>query len=79
MIKKQIFLDFLNQAIDAEEKAVQVYAQHLKTAVFWTGIKKEYTEKIKQILNTLATDSNNHKNIVMAVRKQIEEGKRDAF
>lgn len=79
MIGKQELLKILKNALDAEEKAIPIYAKHLETAVFWTGINKDNIKKAKDLLKQLANETDNHKNIIINLIKKIREDKNNAF
>jgi len=79
MLKKQELLKMLKEAYDTEEMSIPIYMRHLKSAVFWTGIDKEKTDKIRKILGELASGSEGHKKVVVDLINEIKESKKDAF
>ena len=66
-------IDILDKALLGEEKAVPIYNRHLSSSVFWTGIAKEKSERIKKILKQLADDSVRHKAMVEGLISKLKE------
>lgn len=79
MITKQELVRNLKEALQLEEKSIQIYTDHISAALPWTGIGKESAEKIRKTLSVLGRDSEGHKKIVLNLIKKVEEDSRDAF
>lgn len=79
MVSKEILLEMLRRALDAEEKAVPIYTKHLHSAVSWVPLGKEKTSEVRAVFTRLGNDSAGHKKIVEDLIKQIEGDPRDAF
>lgn len=79
MIEKEALLKFLKEALDAEEKGVLIYAKHLESAIFWTGIKKDKIQRAKELLRLLAQGSAGHKKIVAELIQEVKGKDKDAF
>lgn len=79
MMTKQELLKKLKEALQMEEKSIQIYTDHISAALPWTGIKKEEAQKIRKSLSVLGKDSEGHKKIVLSLIKKVEEDSRDAF
>lgn len=79
MINKQELLKHLKDALQMEEKSIQIYTEHISAALPWTGIKKEEGDKIRKSLFVLGRDSEGHKKIVLNLIKKVEEDSRNAF
>ncbi len=79
MIKKEELLRILKDAMISEEKAIPILTRHLRSAVFWTGMDKEKTEKVKSVLRQLAEESEGHKRVMETLINRITKEKRDAF
>lgn len=79
MISKKELLSILEDAKIAEEKAIPIYAKHISSAVFWTGIKQEDIDKIKGTLHTLADESKKHKKMVEHLIDLVKKEGKDAF
>lgn len=71
MNKKEI-IKHLKEALIAEEKSIPIYTKHLDSAVFWTGLDREKSEKIKSILSELARGSMIHKTIIENLINKLE-------
>ncbi len=57
---KNELLDFLKQCLNAEEKAIPLYTQHLSNTLFLSGFKPEEQTKIKELLLLLHRESEFH-------------------
>ncbi len=79
MLKKQETLNILAKALQVEENLIPVYAKHLYSAVFWTGIDKDKAEKVKELLRQLHDDSNRHKKMVEDMIGYVKGQDKDAF
>lgn len=71
-MSKAEIVKMLKEALLGEEKAVPIYNKHLAAAVFWSGVKKEKGQRIKEILSQLANDSKKHKAIIEEIIDQLE-------
>lgn len=79
MIKKEDLKSMIKDAIDREERSIPVYMKHLKTAMFWVGIKDDDAKKIKKIFKDLAYESVGHKKFLEELLEKIERSPKDAF
>ncbi|MFC1479937.1 hypothetical protein ACFL5Y_00620 [Candidatus Omnitrophota bacterium] len=79
MMSKEELLTILENARLAEEKSIPIYTKHLKSAVFWTGVKQEDVEKIRETLRILAEESEKHKKIVEDLIEQVKTKEKNAF
>lgn len=79
MISKKELLAILEKALIAEESSISIYARHLETAVFWTGMGTSDAEKVKKILKVLLSESERHKAAVMGLVRDVKTGDRDAY
>lgn len=61
---KEKLIELLKSALIAEEKAVPIYNQHLKSAVFWAGLPEDKAAELRKVLELLAKESVAHKMIV---------------
>ena len=77
--KREELLAALENARLAEEKAIPIYTKHLRSAVFWTGMKQEDVEKIRETLRILAEESEKHKKMVEYLIEQVKTKEKDAF
>lgn len=79
MIKKDELLRLLKKGLDGEEKAIPIYMQHLKSAMFWGGLPEKDAQEIKSALERLAVESVGHKKIVLDLIDHVEGAGKDAF
>ena len=79
MMSKKELLAILEKARLAEERSIPIYTRHLSSAVFWTGMKKENVDKIKETLRVLAEDSERHKKMVEYLIELADTEEKDAF
>lgn len=79
MIKKEELIILLKQGLNTEEKAIPIYAKHLDSVLFLSGLSKEKQEKVRDILKVLKGDSERHKIIYEDLIKTTEESSRDVF
>jgi len=59
----------LTEAIVKEEQAIPIYVEHIASTLFWSALNKEKQDKIKELLQILATDSAEHAKML----KEIEQ------
>ena len=79
MISKAELLKKLKQALNVEEKGVEIYTGHIASALPWTGLEKKKTEEAKDILKILGDDSKRHARVILNLIKKVEGDPRDAF
>jgi len=79
MATKKLLLEILRNSLDAEEKAVPIYIEHLSSALKWTGLDKKKEDEIRRTFKRLGSESLEHKKIVSGLIKKIESDPKDAF
>jgi len=79
MIKKEELKRLIKDAMDKEEKSIPIYMNHLRTAVFWIGLKDKDVKKVKDAFVDLASKSAGHKKVLEELLKKIEGSPKDAF
>lgn len=79
MIKKDELLKLLKKGLDGEEKAIPIYMEHLKSALFWAGMGEKEAKEVKGIFEKLVNDSVGHKKIVLDLIDRVERSGKDAF
>ena len=79
MIRKDELLRLLKEGIDAEEKSIPVYMDHLGAALFWVGMEPDKAAKIQEAFKHLASCSRRHKEILTGIAGKVREGGRDAY
>lgn len=76
-MKKKDLLALIERALNVEEEAVQSFAKHVSAAVEWCGCTDAENKKVRNILNTLAQESRQHKGILENLRDNILKNKGD--
>ncbi|MDD5566070.1 MAG: hypothetical protein PHG31_04195 [Candidatus Omnitrophica bacterium] len=79
MMRKEELLIALREVLNAEEKSIPIYMQHLESAVFWAGWDEATVKRIKESFRYLAQESIRHKGILLELIGKIRRGSRDAF
>jgi rubrerythrin len=64
----------VDEAIITEEKAVVLYAKHLKAVLEWSGLAKKETAEVKEVLDVLIDESRAHERILRAVKDELKKG-----
>lgn len=78
MTKKEI-LKLIDEAIDLEEKSIQIYRKHLDTALFWSGLPEWERKQLNMYLNVLAKESVKHAMRLDALKEKTEKGGKDVY
>lgn len=71
--KKEKLINLLKIALEREEKAIPIYHEHLKSAIFWAGLPGEKANKIKDALQLLAMESTTHKQTVEDILAKLNQ------
>ena len=79
MINRGELKELIKDAIDREERSIPVYMNHLKTAIFWVGLKDEDAAKVKGTFSELASLSAGHKQVLTELLEKVERSPKDAF
>lgn len=58
----------IDAAILKEEVAIPIYADHIKAAMFWSGLPKAKQDKIKEGLEILLKESMGHVKLLKKVK-----------
>ncbi len=58
----------IDAAILKEEVAIPIYADHIKAAMFWSGLPKTKQDKIKEGLEILLKESIGHVKLLQKVK-----------
>jgi len=66
------FTQKIDKAINLESLVITTYADHLKMAVGWSGLKKEEIQKIDQMLGKLKNESL----LLVEILKKIKEAQK---
>jgi hypothetical protein len=74
-MEREEVVSLLKKAQNEEEKVVPILIKHLDSAIFWTGIPQDRVEKAKGLLKGLADDSARHRDMIVNLIREIEEGR----
>ena len=69
----------LTKLHNEEELAIPLYTKHLESTFFLSHIKHKAQDEIKEMLLTLAMESEVHARMFDAVIKKVKESKRDVY
>lgn len=69
----------LKQLRNEEELAIPIYAQHLESTFFLSSVKPEAQKEIKEMLLTLAMESEVHARMFEDVIKKVKDSDRDVY
>jgi len=69
----------LRKLHNEEELAIPIYAKHLESAFFLSHIDLQAQTEIKEILLSLAMESEVHARIFEAAIKKVQESDRDVY
>lgn len=76
---KQKLLKAIDDARDLEDKSIQVYNKHLKTALFWSGLPDWERGQVNICLNMLAKESGKHSVKLGALKEKIAREDKDVY
>ena len=69
----------LRQLHNEEELAIPIYTKHLESTFFLSRITPKDQKEIKEILLTLAMESEVHARMFEAAIKKVQESERDVY
>ena len=72
MATKQELVNLLEEGLKTEEAVIPLYAKHINSTMFFAPFDEKATEKIKQILNTLKDQSQEHARIYAQLVAKIK-------
>lgn len=76
---KEELIKQLSQLCNEEEHAILIYTKHLESTFFLSDFRQETQKEIKDILLTLALESEVHERIFEAAIKKVEESGQDVY
>jgi len=78
-VEKKKLIKMVQESAAQEDRAIQIYSRHLKTALFWSGLAAPAREQLRIQLGILEKESARHMKALVELRRTIEEDQRDAF
>ena len=79
MIRKDVLLQRIDEALRVEEDAAAICHQQLPEVLPWLAYEEDERRLIEESLLQLGTESAQHKAILENVRQLVEEDGRDVF
>jgi rubrerythrin len=76
---KDELIDQLKRLCDEEEHAIPIYTRHLESTFFLSNFKAGVQQKIRDMLLTLALDSEVHARMFEAAIKRVKESDRHVY
>lgn len=78
-MKKDELLAVLKSLADVEEHAVLIYTKHLESTFFLSNFQPAIQKDIKEMLLTLALESEVHGRIFDSMMQKIKESAQDVY
>jgi len=78
-MRKDELIGRLKKLCNEEELAIPIYAKHLESAFFLSRIEPQAQIAIKEMLLSLAMESEVHARIFEAAIKKVRESDRDVY
>jgi hypothetical protein len=78
MTKREL-MKFIDDAVDLEERAIQIYSKHLNTALFWSGFPELTRKQLSISLNMLIKESGRNSAELNALKEKIGKGGKDVY
>ena len=79
MATKKELIDFLEEALKTEEKAVPLYARHIGSTLFLSPFNETQRTRIQTILETLKEESQEHAKMYGQLIDKIKSEARDVY
>jgi rubrerythrin len=78
-MNKNELIAALQKLCDEEEHAIPIYTKHLESTFFLSDFKPEIQSEIREMLLTLALESEVHARMFQAALKKVRESERDVY
>ncbi|HNW44310.1 MAG TPA: hypothetical protein PKI19_07375 [Elusimicrobiales bacterium] len=78
-INKEELLKLIEDAINLEDKSIQIYHKHLKTALFWSGLPESKRAQLNTYMHVLSAESGKHSARLNALKAKIEKGEKNVY
>lgn len=79
MITKEALVGLLEEAYKTEESAIPLYTKHIGSTLFLSGLEEEKQQRIRQILNRLECESENHSRKFQYLINQVKKRAKDVY
>ncbi len=78
-MKRKDLLNFIEKAIEIEEKMAEHMADNVASALQWYDCKETERKNVKEMLSVIASDSKAHSQALISLKKKIEKGDKQEF
>ena len=78
-MNKHEVLRNLEEGLKIEESAIPIYVRHINSTLFLSGFNKHDSSRIKEILESLARETEKHKRIFSRLREMVEASEQDVY
>lgn len=78
-MKKNELIEYLDIAIQQEEKAFPIYAEHLKTVLEWSGLTTSDKDQIVAFLEQIKIETSAHELTLRKVKEYVMKENKDVF
>ena len=78
-MKKNDLLNFIEKAIETEDKMAENMAKNVASALQWYDCKEAERRSIKEMLSVIASDSKVHSRTLASLREKIEKGEKHEY
>jgi rubrerythrin len=79
MMKREVLIENLQDAIRREESAVSIFMKHLSAIVTRSGLDKEKLSTAETIINFLVSENKRHRSILESLLEKITREQKDAY
>lgn len=79
MLKKEELLELLKDALKTEDSAIPLYTKHITSTLFLSGMDKQKTKRMREILAIFNVESTKHATMFKNLIKRIEEDSKDVY
>jgi len=78
MIREEL-IKHIQESMKKEESAVTIYARHLSAIVSRSGLPESDIVELKRVLGTLIQENKRHKQILIALLRQVQGESIDVY
>lgn len=78
-MKKSDLLNFIEKAIEIEDKMAEHMAENVASTLQWYDCKEAERKNIKEMLSVIASDSKAHSQTLAALREKVEKSDKQEF
>lgn len=79
MANREEIVKIIEEALKIEESAIPLYSKHVNNTLFLSGFAERERSKVKEILDRLKRESENHKLIFEKLLAVIKSSKQNVY